>query len=371
MCGRLPPSSWHINQKWLLATLVFIVPFFAASQQDIPEIHIDEIDPYEEELIDFFASRIYEWGPSTRCFLLNECSTATRADRLSCTEQAIFNHIATNLNWDFIETNQTDPILVEFIVGCDGWVTDVSVIDSPVDGYRKILGQEGSINGSAFPSVVYDQRSVKEVIRTVESLPRFEFDSADPIATRGVIAIPTQREDANELLQFPCEEEQAIKEAERDLFQELPVDTATFSGNAIYLVHYDDSNNEIARRPFGRYPIIHFMTFFERFEIIFFTRDRAMSSLIYDANFLTLNSLTKKVWGVTDNMGKRWLLALDLAEEMMEIISVDKIEQSDGQTGFIAFEIHSLTLDGGEEFKKRFPTWYEGPVFSPSNSSRQ
>lgn len=66
MCGRLLASSWQINQKWLLATLVFIVPFFAASQQDIPEIHIDEIDPYEEELIDFSASRTNERGPSTR-----------------------------------------------------------------------------------------------------------------------------------------------------------------------------------------------------------------------------------------------------------------------------------------------------------------
>lgn len=371
MCSRLLPSSWQINHKWFLTTLVFFVPFFAISQQDIPEIHIDEIDHYEEELIDFLASRINEWGSSGNPFLTSECSTDTEAARLSCTEEAVLNHIATNLNWDYVETTQTDRIFVEFTVGLDGWVADVSVIESPIDGYRIILGQRGWFSGSTFPSVVYDQRSVKEVIRTVESLPRFEFDSEDPIATRGVIAIPTQREDANELLQFPSEEGQVIKEAERDLFQELPADTATFSGNAIYLVHYDDSNNEIARRPFGRYPIIHFMTFFERFEIIFFTRDRAMSSLIYDANFLTLNSLTKKVWGVTDNMGKRWLLALDLAEEMMKIISVDKIEQSDGQTGFIAFEIHSLTLDGGEEFKKRFPTWYEGPVFSPSNSSRQ
>ena len=62
-------------------------------------------------------------------------------------------------------------------------------------------------------------------------------------------------------------------------------------------------------------------------------------------NFLTLNSLTKKV--LTDNMGKRWFWH---SEEMMKIISV-----AHGQTGFIAFEIHSLTLDGGEEFKKTIP----------------
>ena len=114
MCGRLLPSSWQLNQKWLLAALVFIVPFFAASQQDIPEIHIDEIDHYEEELIDFLASRINEWGYSGNPFLTSECSTDTVAARLSCTEEAVLNHIATNLNWDYVETTQSDRIFVEF-----------------------------------------------------------------------------------------------------------------------------------------------------------------------------------------------------------------------------------------------------------------